>query len=114
MNPDKSRKYNEDRVSEFRALGYIPTQEFLDIVGLINSGHNDEKFRRAGVRSIAIPLGDNGRTTKMYHKDDIRLLQTAQSSIIPVAGESNGGKMASRIKSIEERLSKLELFVSQF
>lgn len=110
---------------QFRKIGWVQRAEAAEIIGRRDGSNVDAVLQKHGVRFLESPGVNGGRAFRVYLESDLckvpRITEHVQSTscdAIP-GGESNGGKLAQRMKVIEAslanamaRIAELEKFKS--
>ena len=92
-------------IKQYQKEGWITRQDAMAILDRKDSGRLDEELKKAGIHYITMPWenSDNGSGKNMYRGDQVQgyAKQCSLFKSGPVAGDNNGGRMASRINALE-------------
>ena len=106
-----------------RELGYVSTEEACEILGRSGGGTVPKQFIKAGVRSVEI-ISSRGTRRRFWMKDDLRnvpppkriatCVNNRETAFDSESNYSENSGLLMWVQSIENRIRKLESFVSQF
>ena len=124
----------KEAIEKLRNAGFMTEYEVCDLLGMARTGGVGDALAKSGIATVKFPMGGGNKESRLYLAEDAReyarkrqRMTMTRSKVRSktvgevVGGDSNGGRLAAKIRDMSEtiaelvgRVESLESFRSEF